>query len=172
MEKENVNNELIYILDDDQVFSHALKLWLEAKQYRVSTFSNAYALTRRLKYCKPDIVILDFSLSDTDNENTANGMHVAEYINMAFADLPIVMLSGQKNLQLAVDSFSNKIVDYVVKDNDFHEHLRMILRDIKEMKSIKKESDIIKMQLKVRFKNVGMALGAVLLLWMIVMQYM
>jgi DNA-binding NtrC family response regulator len=170
MKKEN--NELIYVLDDDQVFSHALKLWLESKKYRVSTFSNAYALSRGLKYCKPDIVILDFSLSDTEKENSANGMHVAEYLNMAFADLPIVMLSGQKNLQVAVDSFSNKIVDYVVKDNDFHEHLRMILRDIKEMGSIKKDSERIRMQLKVRLKNVGMALGAVFLLWMIVMQYM
>lgn len=40
------NKDLVYLLDDDPVFSHALELWFEVQGYRIKTFHNVYSFLK------------------------------------------------------------------------------------------------------------------------------
>ena len=158
------NSKMIFILDDDQVFSYALELYLENQGYTIKVFHNVYAFFKGLKLCKPDYFILDFALND-NYEGIVNGAQVAKRINNTHGNIPIIMLSAQKNLQVAVDLFSNQIVDYVVKDDDFHENIKRILVDLDEMMGLSREIEDLKTQSRIRLKRFFIVLGSALLFW-------
>jgi len=166
MKKLTGNKELIYLLDDDQVFSYALQLWLEIQGYRIKVFHNTYAFLNGLKSCKPDVVVLDFALND-NYQGIENGAHVAERIKKHFDDVPVIMLSSQQDLQVAVDLFSKSIVDYVVKDDAFHENLEKILIQLKEMRILRQEIKDLKVLSKKKLNRLFIVAGATLLFWII-----
>jgi len=166
MKKLTGNKELIYLLDDDQVFSYALELWLELQGYRIKVFHNTYAFLNGLKLRKPDVVILDFALND-NYQGIENGAHVAARINKQFDDVPVVMLSEQQDLQVAVDLFSKSIVDYVVKDDAFHENLSKILIQLKEMRILRQEIKDLKVLSKTKLKRLFIVVGSALLFWLL-----
>ncbi|MDE5423000.1 response regulator [Ancylomarina sp. DW003] len=159
------NKDLVYLLDDDPVFSHALELWFEVQGYRIKTFHNVYSFFKGLKHCEPDIVILDFALNE-NYEGIKTGDQVAEVISQEFNNLPVIMLSAQKNIQIAVDMFSMHIVDYVVKDSAFHLKLKRILKNLKEMTSLRREIKELKTQSKVRLKRISFVACSVLIFWL------
>jgi DNA-binding NtrC family response regulator len=166
MKNSNKDQELVYLFDDDPVFSQAIKLWFEVQGYRIKVFHNAYSFFKGLKYCEPDIVILDFALNE-NYQGIKNGAHVAERISEISNKLPIIMISGQDNIQVAVDSFRKHIVDYVVKDDHFHMNLKQILKNLKEMTALRKEIRKLKAQSKHRFKRIFIVMGLVLVFWLI-----
>ena len=165
MKKSSQNKEIVYLLDDDPVFSYALELWFEVQGYRIKTFSNAYSFLEGLKQCKPDIVILDFAIND-DYEGIKTGADVAKRLSETYNNLPVVMLSAQENIQIAVDLFAMQIVDYVIKDDDLHLKLEQILKHLREMTVLKEEIKKIKMQSKLRFKRTFVVIGCVILFWL------
>lgn len=118
-----------------------------------------------MKHCEPDIVILDFALNE-NYEGIKTGDQVAEVISQEFNNLPVIMLSAQKNIQIAVDMFSMHIVDYVVKDSAFHLKLKRILKNLKEMTSLRREIKELKTQSKVRVKRISFVACSVLIFWL------
>ncbi|WP_372645970.1 hypothetical protein [Ancylomarina sp.] len=80
--KSNENQELVCLLDDDSVFSHALELWFEVQGYRIKVFHKAYSFfLKGLKYCQPDFVIMDFALNE-NYEGLKTGADVAGRISL------------------------------------------------------------------------------------------
>jgi len=164
MKKSNENQELVYLLDDDPVFSHALELWFEVQGYRVKTFHNVHTFLEGLKHSEPDVVILDFALNE-DDEGISTGDQVAELISQNNKDLPVIMLSAQTDIQVAVDLFSKNIIDYVVKDEQFHINLKHILIKLHEVSKLKREIRELKINSKIRLKKIGFVLGFLFLFW-------
>ncbi len=164
MKKSIKNQELVYLLDDDPVFSHALELWFEVQGYRIKVFHNAYSFFKGLKHCQPDIVILDFAIND-NYEGLKTGADVAQRINAIYNKLPVVMLSAQGNIQVAVDMFAMHIVDYVVKDEYFHFKLKQTFQKLNEVTNLKREIRELKINSKIRLKKIGLVLGFLILFW-------
>ncbi len=166
MKKSTKNQELVYLLDDDLVFSHALELWFEVQGYRIKVFHNAYSFFKGLKHCKPDIVILDFALNE-NYQGIKTGADVAKRINEIYNNLPVIMLSAQRNIQVAVDLFKKHIIDYLIKDDDFHINLTQVLRNLREITALRTEIRELKAQSKVRFKRIFIVIGLILLFWLV-----
>jgi len=164
MKKSNENQKMVYLLDDDPVFSHALELWFELEGYRIKTFHNVYAFFKGLKHREPDIVILDFALNE-DDEGISTGDQVAELISQNNKELPVIMLSAQTDIQVAVDLFSKNIIDYVVKNEQFHFNLKQILTKLHEVSNLKREIRELKINSKIRLKRIGFVLGFLFLFW-------
>ena len=135
MEKLNIN--LVYLLDDDPAFSQVLELWFKVHGYQIKVFQNVYSFFRGLKHREPDLVILDFIMDD-NYEGIKTGEHVTKKINALCNDLPVIMLSAQDNIQVAVDMFRMHIVDYVVKDDHFYVNLKKSIKKFKRNYSFKK----------------------------------
>ncbi len=165
MKNSTKNRELIYLLDDDPVFSQALELWFESQDYSIQVFQTSDSFFKEFKMKEPDVVILDFNLDESGNESLT-GADVAKKINASHADLPIIILSGQANIQTAVDLFSINIIDYVAKDNQFHLNLKQILQNLKEMRRLRFEVKRLKQESKMKLKRILIVLSLILLFWL------
>ena len=166
MKKSTKNKELVYLLDDDPVFSHTLELWFEVQGYRIKVFHDAYSFFKGLKYCKPDIVILDYALNE-NYQGIKTGADVAKRIDEVYSNLPVIMLSAQRNIQVAVDLFKRHIIDYLIKDDDFHINLKHVLKNLREITALRAEIRDLKGRSKIRLKRMYLVVGSIILFWLI-----
>lgn len=145
--------QLIYILDDDPLFSFALEMWLESQnKYMVKVFLNSKDFFDAFEEFQPDVVILDFELGNKTH-GMKNGGEVAKKVMSFGKEIPVLMLSGQKELQVAVDLFTHGIVDYIVKDDTFHDHLKHALLRLQQMQKLKLEITRLKAQSKKQMRR-------------------
>lgn len=101
----------ILAIDDEQPILELLHDYLKAKGYRVSTASNAAEAKRIVEGDKPDLIISDLQLEDTD------GLHLIEQLRVVLPTTPVILLTGvmfdakviEDNLKWKVSSYVSKI---------------------------------------------------------------
>jgi DNA-binding NtrC family response regulator len=109
---KNPKNELIYIVEDDQIYSSIVKAYLENKGYsNIEVFEDGPACLDNL-YKMPKIILLDYQIGDI------NGIDVLRKVKAFDPDIPIVFLSGQKKIDVAVTSLKYGSIDYILKDHE------------------------------------------------------
>ncbi len=105
-------NKLVYIVDDEQAISKLLAYWLKDKWgYDIEVFANGEEVLKRL-YQKPDLVLLDIMLPGMD------GMEVLKRIKQVDENLPVLMLSAQGKIEVALESLKFGAYDYFPKPID------------------------------------------------------
>ncbi|WP_231557051.1 response regulator [Flavobacterium sp. AED] len=62
----------------------------------------------------PDIIILDYQL-DGIVENAMNGLETLDKIKAFNPQIPVIMLSSQDKIEVAINYIQYKAFDYVVK---------------------------------------------------------
>jgi two-component system OmpR family response regulator len=63
---------------------------------------------------RPDIVILDYQLNGIDRD-AMHGIDTLDRIKAFDPTIPVIMLSGQDSIDVAVNCMHHKAYDYVVK---------------------------------------------------------
>jgi DNA-binding NtrC family response regulator len=105
-------NKLVYIVDDEQAISKLLSYWLKDKWgYDIEVFASGEEVLKRL-YQKPDLVLLDIMLPGMD------GMEVLKRIKQVDENLPVLMLSAQGKIEVALESLKFGAYDYFPKPID------------------------------------------------------
>jgi len=105
-------NKLIFIVDDEQAISKLLSYWLKDKWgYDIEVFASGEEVLKRL-YQKPDLILLDIMLPGMD------GMEVLQRIRQVDENLPIIMLSAQGKVEVALESLKFGAYDYFPKPID------------------------------------------------------
>lgn len=110
-----INDKIkLFLVDDDADFLKLLKIQL-LKQYDIiiETFSTGELCIENLS-SHPDIIIVDYNL-DSVEKNAMNGIETLDKIKAVNADIPVVMLSAQDEIDIALQCMSHKAFDYVVK---------------------------------------------------------
>jgi DNA-binding NarL/FixJ family response regulator len=62
----------------------------------------------------PDVIILDYHLNGID-KNAMNGIETLDKIKALKPDIPVVMLSSQDKIDVAISCMHHRAFDYVVK---------------------------------------------------------
>ena len=105
-------NKLVFIVDDEQAISKLLTYWVKDKwKYDVEIFSNGEDVLRRLNV-KPDLILLDIMLPGI------NGIEVLKRVKQLDENLPVIMLSAQGSIEVAVDALRLGAFDYFPKPID------------------------------------------------------
>lgn len=101
----------ILIVEDDPIQQDMLRLLIERQLgYVATTVSNGRrALEALRKHPAFQLVILDIGLPDV------NGMEMLELLTERYAGLPIIILTGQKDLDLAVETMKAGACDFLTK---------------------------------------------------------
>lgn len=113
---ENQKVIKVFLVDDDELFSNTLKKYLKDECFpvpEISTFATGEKCIERMIE-KPDVVILDYFLNAKEIE-AMNGLGVLKVLTSAYPALPVIMLSSQDNVELAVEMINNGAYDYVTK---------------------------------------------------------
>ena len=105
-------NKLVFIVDDEQAISKLLSYWVKDKwKYEVEVFSNGEDLLRKIA-SKPDLILLDIMLPGMD------GLEILKRIKKIDNNLPVIILSAQGSVEVAVDSLKFGAFDYFPKPID------------------------------------------------------
>ena len=112
------NPNTIFIVDDNKIFTMALKADIE-KAFKempihIESFETGEKCMEKFKEEKPQVVILDYNL-DSKYPNAANGIKVLDWIKKENPETEVIMLTSDDSLEVALKSFHHGAVDYVVK---------------------------------------------------------
>jgi DNA-binding NtrC family response regulator len=108
------NKIKIYLVDDDAVYLKLLEIeFLEHADFHIETFATGEICLKNLDRM-PDLIILDYYLDGVDKD-AMNGMDTLDRIKEFNPEIPVVMLSSQDKIDVAINCMHHKAFDYVVK---------------------------------------------------------
>jgi DNA-binding NtrC family response regulator len=128
----------LFLVDDDAVFLKSLEIeFLQHADFEIETFATGELCMENLSH-NPDVIILDFHLDGID-KNAINGMQTLDKIKAVNPDIPVVMLSSQDKIEVAISCMHHRAFDYVVKSETAFMRLQKIITTIFRYKKMEKE---------------------------------
>ena len=120
----------VFLVDDDPFCRHLIEHAIRNAGYTdVQTFDNGAACLDALTD-EPDIIFLDQMMG------TVSGTDALKAIKRFNPDIYVVLVSGQQQVQVAVDSLKYGAFDYVVKDEQLADRLATVLTKIEKMQAL------------------------------------
>ena len=134
----NENKIKLFLVDDDALFLKSLEIdFLERADFTIETFKTGELCLENLSH-KPDVIILDYRLDGID-KTAMNGIETLDKIKAFNPDIPVVMLSSQDKIDVAINCMHHKAFDYVVKSETAFMRLQKIITTIFRYKKMEKE---------------------------------
>lgn len=135
---ENEKKIKLFLVDDDALYLKKLEIeFLKHSDYATLTFATGELCITHLPE-KPDVIILDYALNSVD-KNAMNGIDTLDKIKAFDPDIPVVILSAQDKIEIAVSCMHHKAIDYVVKSETAFLRLLKIIPTIFLYKQTEKE---------------------------------
>jgi two-component system OmpR family response regulator len=128
----------IFLVDDDAMFLKSLEIeFLHHTDFIVETFATGELCIEHLS-TSPDIIILDYHLNGID-KNAMNGIETLDKIKASHPDMPVVMLSAQDKIDVAISCMHHRAFDYVVKSETAFMRLQKNITAFFHYEKIEKE---------------------------------
>lgn len=124
------NQKLIFIVDDDQFINTLVVKRFTSEGFRVEAFMFGEDCIKALGK-NPDVIILDYYFISSDHK-VMNGMEVLDKIKELKPETPVIMLSGQDKGEIVLELARKGIDDYIIKDNNLIENLRVAIKELFE----------------------------------------
>lgn len=159
----------IFAVDDDKKHLLVLEEKLTKNlpyNITVENYENGEQVLNALGQ-NPDIVILDYYF-DSEDQSTATGIDVLKKIKSRKPELPVVMMSHQDNIEVAVQCYDYGAKDYVVKNETAYARAQIIVRNV--IHEILKEQQVQKYKASV--KTAYYVLGGFIVFLLFVVAYL
>lgn len=131
----------IFIVEDDPWYGEILSYHLSLNpDYKVTRCESAKDCLSKLS-SKPDLITIDFSLPDMQ------GDELFKKIREVNPNVPVVIISGQEEVAVAVKLLKMGVSDYLVKDEATKDLLWNSVIRIRENQSLKKEVENLRQEL-------------------------
>lgn len=118
----------IFIVDDDEMLSEALKDFLTRKNpHQVHCYKTGEECLRNLSE-NPNIIILDYNLNSVEKD-AANGMEILQVIKKTMPFVHVIMLSSQERYGVALQTIQKGAEQYVVKDESAFEKIEAMVKE-------------------------------------------
>ena len=125
----NDNKILLFLVDDDALFLKSLEIeFAENTESVLKTYTTGELCLENISQ-NPDVVILDYHLNSI-NKNAINGLETLDRIKKANQAIPVVMLSSQDKIEVAVNCIKHQAFDYIVKSETAFIRLQKIITTI------------------------------------------
>ncbi len=133
----------ILIVDDEADIRSAIAGILGDEGYAVRQASSAETAFEQLQVKRPDLVILDVWLKTGERD----GLELLSKIRKRWPDLPILMMSGHGNIEMAVSAMKQGAYDFIEKPFQIDRMLLTIERAL-EAASLRQENQTLKEQVE------------------------
>ena len=128
----------IFLVDDDAVFLKLLEIeFLQHADFIIETYATGELCLASLSN-NPDVIILDYHLDGIDT-NAINGIETLDRIKAFNPAIPVVILSSQDRIEVAINCMHHQAHDYVVKSETAFMRLQKIISSIFKYKKMEKE---------------------------------
>jgi len=99
----------ILLVDDDPVIRFGIRNFLESQGMQVAEAETVLKAREKFRGASPDAAIVDFSLPDGD------GLELLEHFKGVDPDLPVIVLTGQGSIELAVRAIKQGAEQFLTK---------------------------------------------------------
>jgi two-component system OmpR family response regulator len=134
---KNEKQMKLFLVDDDVVFLKSMEIDFLQHHFLVETFSSGEAAIDNIASL-PDIVILDYHLDGIEG-NAMNGLDTLDKIKAFNPEIPVIILSSQDKIEVAVNCMRHKAFDYVVKSETAFVRLQKIITAILKYQTMEKQ---------------------------------
>ena len=135
----------IFVVEDDpwygQLLTHHLSL---NPDYDVELFEKGREMLKKL-YKNPHLVCMDFGLPDIKGET------LLKEIQLRNNSIPVIVISGQEEISVAVNLLKAGARDYIIKDEHAKDLLWRSVINIRENQSLRDEVDTLKEELGTKY---------------------
>jgi PAS domain S-box-containing protein len=121
-----MNPLTLVIIEDEEAHFSLMKRTIarHLPEATVHHFQEPAAALERMEELHPDIVITDYLMPGM------NGIEVLETLNRANQDIPVIMITGQGDENIAVQAMKLGAWDYLVKSSDFFTLLPSVIEKV------------------------------------------
>jgi len=134
----NTKKIKLFLVDDDAVFLKSLQIeFMQHADFEIETFPTGELCLQSLS-SGPDIVILDYNL-DGVSPGAMNGMDTLDKIKLYDSKIPVIMLSSQDKIDVAINCMHHHAADYVVKSETAFVRLQKVISSIFRFSKMEKE---------------------------------
>ena len=144
-----MTNEIL-VVDDNSDIRILISGILKDKGYSVRMAANFDQASNEIKKKLPDTAIIDVKLDKSDND----GIALLSQIKKIDSDVPVIMISGHANVQMAVDSLKLGAFEFMQKPFSSERLLNFVSRAI-ENNDLKKEKNILENKLFNSYDIIG-----------------
>jgi two-component system nitrogen regulation response regulator NtrX len=127
----------ILIIDDEKAIRNTLREILEYEGYQVEEAGNGEEGVQRIEAEDFDVVLCDVKMPKMD------GMAVLSKVKEIDEDLPVVMISGHGNVEMAVEATKKGAYDFIVKPPDLNK-LLIAVRNSIDKKELVVETKVLR----------------------------
>ena len=128
-------NPLIYIVDDDNVFSRSLARLVKSIGFDVETFQSAEKFMKRKPWLGPCCLLLDVRMPGL------TGPGLQRELAGKNIQMPIIFLTGHGNVSTGVEAMKDGAVDFLLKPVEEEKLFEAIDRALDKDTQLKKEQD-------------------------------
>ena len=123
-EQSSQTRPLVLVVDDDDLLRKILVSVLRAARYDVEGTPGATEAMAVLRRRRPDLILMDVQMPDVDGIELTRRLKASE----TYAAIPVIMLTGQGDKGVLVDSLAAGAADFVVKPFDREVLLKKVAR--------------------------------------------
>jgi two-component system sensor histidine kinase/response regulator len=132
-------NNVIFVIDDDEIIRLSCEQILQKSGYKVETFGNGHKGIERLKEVRPPLLVVDIKMPELD------GFEVIKRVRKFDPDVVIVVITGYATIETAVDAMKMGAYDFLPKPFTPNE-LRLIIDRGFERWRLAREAKLLRRQ--------------------------
>lgn len=117
-----IEQDHIWIIDDDDSIRWVLQKALEGAGFRVTSFDNANTILERLLKEKPDAIITDVRMPGID------GLALLSQLSANYPELPVIIMTAHTDLDSAVSAYQGGAFEYLPKPFDIDDAVAITQR--------------------------------------------
>ena len=135
----------IFIVDDDPWFGSALEYHLSLNpDYSIHLFTTATACLKAM-HLQPQLITIDFGLPDMKGDDLYKKLIVQN------PGLPVIIISAQENVGVAVELLKLGVNDYLVKDENTKDVLWNAVSKIRKTQQLQEEVHYLRKELSIKY---------------------
>ena len=140
----------ILIIDDNSDIRLILDELIKEAGYQTRLAANFSQALIEIDKKLPDVAIIDVKLDKGDND----GIQLLDHIKKKNSDIPVIMISGHANIEMAINSLKSGAFEFIQKPFDKERLLNFVKRAVENF-NLKKENKSLSNKLFHSFEIIG-----------------
>lgn len=121
-----MSEPIVYIVDDDSAVRHSLEWLLSSNDFVIQTFSSADDFLAALNPARPGCLVVDVRMPGM------SGLELQRELNSRQVDLPVIVITGHSDRQMAQRARDAGALDFLEKPLDDERLIELIERALEK----------------------------------------
>lgn len=135
----------IFIVEDNEIYAKTLHYQLSVNPvHQVEVFSSGKEFLENINR-RPDLITLDYRLPDM------NGIEILRRVQKEIPGTPVIVISGQEDVDTAVGLLKEGIYDYIVKNENTKDRIWNALQHVKEKMELTDEIERLREEVNTKY---------------------